>query len=302
VFLLPTENGGAIRNQLLEAGLYEHKDFFYWDYQIYDEYMKEFERPVHDHVLIMGDCAFNHISMKDENKDSFGDMIKYKFGNEKCKVLSMHGIGQRAYHNIVNALIKKSEYPKLLILQIVSEVLTSKVHLMPRSQHAELIDRILKASHPTDELIEYARLTKERFGRFQVETYTAYDGNESDNNAKLYMKMNYMFTLKETTEGVIYLIKTIKLMNSLHIPVTLYIPPVNYIFGEKCWGESFLKMYKKIFEDLWQFLKDFKFDILDASFLLEIKDFAASETIDESAKYQGRLKLLDFFENSGVFK
>jgi hypothetical protein len=60
-------------------------------------------------------------------------------------------------------------------------------------------------------------------------------------------------------------------------------------------------MYKKIFEDLWCFLENLEFSILDASFLLANEDFAMIKTIDETANYRGRLKLLDFFEKSGVF-
>ncbi|MDR1148384.1 MAG: hypothetical protein LBK66_07110, partial [Spirochaetaceae bacterium] len=198
VFLLPIENGGAIREQMLNAGLREDKDFFYWDFQVYDEYIEEFKRPVKDHTLIVGDCAFSHIALKDNNKVSLGDMIKNYLGDENCKVLSMHGMGQRAYYNITKTLLNKGEYPKLFVLEVVSEVLTSKSHIMPRTQHSGLFSKLLSViSNPSSELAEYELLTKERFERFQVELYTHYSETDNDNVAKLYMKMNYMFTLSE---------------------------------------------------------------------------------------------------------
>jgi hypothetical protein len=304
VFLLPIENGGAIREQMLNAGLREDKDFFYWDFQVYDEYIEEFKRPVKDHTLIVGDCAFSHIALKDNNKVSLGDMIKTYLGEENCKVLSMHGMGQRAFYNIIKTLISsRNEIPKRIIILIDLDVFTSKAHIMPRTQHCKLISGILESvSEPDKELVEYAMLTKERFDRFQVEAYTSYKNEGPDNIAKLYMKMNYMFQLKKSTESVLYLIKIIELMNDNNIQVTLHIPPVNYMLGEKFWGEEFTASYKSIFKDLWSFLQGLKYNVLDASFLISEQEFADVCTTDEVVNYQGRLKLMDFLIKSGVFK
>jgi hypothetical protein len=116
------------------------------------------------------------------------------------------------------------------------------------------------------------------------------------------MKMNYMFQLKKSTESVLYLIKILKLMNDKNIPVTLHIPPVNYMLGEKFWGKKFVTSYKSIFKDLWTFLQGLKYDILDASFLMNEQEFADVATTDEVVNHQGRLKLMDFFIKSGVFQ
>jgi hypothetical protein len=231
-------------------------------------------------------------------------MIKDHLGKENCKVLSMHGMGQRAFYNIINALISnRGEIPKRIIILIDLDVFTSKAHIMPRTQHCKLIGDILGlVSEPDNELVEYAMLTKERFDRFQVEAYTSYKNEGPDNVAKLYMKMNYMFTLKKNTESVLYLIKIIELMNDKNIPVTLHIPPVNYMLGKKFWGEEFITSYKNIFKELWTFLQGLEYNVLDASFLINEQEFADVCTTDEVVNYQGRLKLMDFFIESGVFQ
>jgi uncharacterized membrane protein YqaE (UPF0057 family) len=265
--------------------------------------MREFKRPVKDHTLIVGDCAFSHIALKDDNKISLGDMIKERIGEENCKVLTMHGMGQRAFYNIIRTLIdKKNELPRHIMLLLDLDVFTSKAHIMPRTQHSELINKILlSVSNPPPELSEYARLTKERFERFQVEAYTSYKDDGIGNIAKLYMKMNYMFKLKEDTESVLYLKKILKLMNEINITVTLLIPPVNYMLGEEFWGETFTISYKNIFSDLWSFLQGLKYNVLDASFLINNHEFADVNSTDEVVNYQGRLKLMDFFMKSGIF-
>jgi hypothetical protein len=251
----------------------------------------------------VGDCAFSHIALKDRNKTPLGDMIKDHLGKENCKVLSMHGMGQRAFYNIIKALLNRGEYPKLSVLETVPEVLTSKAHIMPRTQHSGLFSKLLSViSNPSSELAEYEQLTRERFERFQVETYAHYSETDNGNVAKLYMKMNYMFTLNDKSENVIYLIKNIQLLNGIGIPVILYIPPVNYIQGEIYWGKEFTEKYKKIFDDLWSILKGLKYSVLDSGFLLEHDSFADFNTIDETANIKGRLKLMDFFIESGVFQ
>ncbi|GMX66220.1 hypothetical protein Elgi_54920 [Paenibacillus elgii] len=300
VFLIAPENSGAISQQLTEAGLTEGKDWFSFDISVYDAYVSEYRRSVSEHLLVVGDCAFSHIALKDEVTDSLGEMMKARLREHRCKVLSMHGIGQQANYHIIRSLLDQKERPSSVFL-LVMEALTPKAHLMPRTQHPTLIQSLVDTvPNPRAEFTEYAKLAKERFNRFQVESFASFAKVEGDTSEKLYMQMNYLFKIREETEGVTYLKKTIQLLNDEGIPITLYIPPVNYMQGERFFGPDFKKRYMDNFTKLYSFLDkcDLKYSVTDASFLLTDDEFAAAHTTDETANYSGRSKLLNFFSES----
>lgn len=300
VFLISPENSGMINRQLMESGLKEGHDWFSFDISVYDAYIAEYRRTVANHMLVVGDCAFSHIALSDEVTDSLGDMIKEKVGQNCCKVLTMHGIGQQADYHIIRSLLDNEERPQLVLL-LVMEALTPKAHLMPRTQHPVLIQRLVDcAQHPREDFCEYAKLAEKRFNRFQVESFASFKKAGGDTNEKLYMQMNYLFKIKEETEGVVYLKKTIRMLNDEGIPIVLYIPPVNYMLGERFFGKAFKPRYTENFTKLYSFLdRDcLDYNVADASFLLSADEFAAANTIDETSNYAGRRKLLKFFSES----
>lgn len=305
VFLVSPENSGSMREQLIGAKLEEGRDWFSFDLSVYDAYLAEYQRPVDDHMLVMGDCAFSHIALTDQVTDSLGDMMKTSFGEEHCKVLAMHGFGQQAHYHILRSLLDRRERPILLLLLLVMEALTPKAHLMPRTQHPTLIRRLLDATEqPRAEFSAYAELAEERFRRFQVESFASFKKTEGDTSEKLYMQMNYLFHIKEETEGVVYLKKTIRLLNEHGIPIVLYVPPVNYMQGERFFGVDFKARYQENFTKLYGFLdrEGLDYHVADASFLLTADEFAATNTIDETSNYAGRSKLLKFFHESEVIR
>ena len=110
------------------------------------------------------------------------------------------------------------------------------------------------------------------------------------------MQVNYLFKYRDTTEGVVYLKKTLKMMNEEKIPVVLYVPPVNYYQGEKLFGTDFKVRYETNFNKLYESLdqEGIKYEVADASYLLNLDDFAAPNTIDETCNYNGRKKIMKF--------
>ena len=245
----------------------------------------------------MGDCAFTHIALDDSNFDSLGTMIRNKVGEANCKVLDMHGMGQQAYYHIAHSLIERKEKPSAFLLLLMIETMAPKVPIMPRTQHPWLIKSLSDISD-NREFSEYAKLTQERFDRFQVEAFSSFDNKigKDTEKEKLYMNINYLFKFRETTEGVVYLKKTIRMMNEENIPVILYIPPVNYFQGERLFGADFKQKYETNFIKLYETLaKDnLKYEVVDASYLLKLQDFAAPNTIDETCNYNGRLKSIQY--------
>lgn len=293
VFLVSPEGGNKIHDQLREAGLQENKEWFSFSVSAYDSYIEEYKRPLQDYLLVMGDCAFTHIAHDDSDYDSLGTMIRNKVGEARCKVLDMHGMGQQAYYHIAHSLIERNEKPSAFLLLLMIETMAPKVPIMPRTQHPWLIKSLSDLSNNT-EFIEYAKLTQERFDRFQVEAFSSFDNNIE--KEKLYMNINYLYKFRETTEGVVYLKKTIRMMNEENIPVILYIPPVNYFQGERLFGADFKQKYETNFIKLFETLEkdNLKYEVVDASYLLNLEDFAAPNTIDETCNYNGRLKLIRF--------
>ncbi len=297
MFLVPIENNEIVINQLEEAGLEENIGFLNLDFDLYDDYLREFLRPAVNHVVIFGDCAFSHVSICDKDKHSLADMIKEKHGEEKCKSLVMHGMGTRSFYHIFRALLRRNEKPRKVLFEVTPMMLAPKAYLMPRTQHPALIGKILSATkEPGADLIEYASLTQERFNKLRSESAVSFQESKNDDIIKLYMKMNYMHTIKEDNERIVYLKKLIEELNTIGIPVSLYIPPVNYKYGEKLLGGDFTVYYKEMFSSLWGFLDGLNYDALDASFLLDEIDFSLENNHDETANYAGRLKLLNFLE------
>lgn len=297
VFLVSPEGCNKIHDQLREAGLQENKEWFSFSVSAYDSYIEEYKRPLQDYLLVMGDCAFTHIALDDSNFDSLGTMIRNRVGEASCKVLDMHGMGQQAYYHIAHSLIERKEKPSAFLLLLMIETMAPKVPIMPRTQHPWLIKSLSDISN-NKEFSEYAKLTQERFDRFQVEAFSSFDNKigKDTEKEKLYMNINYLFKFRETTEGVIYLKKTIRMMNEENIPVILYIPPVNYFQGERLFGTDFKQKYETNFIKLYETLEkdNLKYEFVDASYLLKLEDFAAPNTIDETCNYNGRLKSIQY--------
>lgn len=305
VFFISPENAGNMKKQLVQVGLKENTDWFSFEFSSYDNYIKEYQRPVDNHLLAMGDCAFTHVALEDKNTDSIGGLIRNKVGSEHCKVLDMHGMGQQAYYHIAHSLINSGERPKVFLLLLMIETMAAKVPIMPRTQHSPLIKSLVNVSGNTlQDFRDYADLTEERFNRFQVESFVSLEDKLNQETEKLYMEINYLFKFRENTEGVIYLKKTIKMMNDADIPVLLYIPPVNFYQGEQLFGADFKERYHSNFEKLYTVLdkEDLKYEIADASYLLNIEDFAAPNTIDETCNYDGRIKLMNFLSQFEILK
>lgn len=305
VFLIAPENAGKIKAQLEDAGLRENKDWFSFSVSAYDSYVEEYKRQIDKYLLVMGDCAFTHIALNDKNFDSLGTMIKNEAGADRCKLLDMHGMGQQAYYHISKSLLERGERPSMFLFLLMIETMAPKVPIMPRTQHPELIRALVNASeHPNPEFVSYAALAQERFDRFQLEAFASFDDKASQKSEKLYMEVNYLFRYRETTEGVIYLKKTLQMMNEEGIPVILYVPPVNYYQGEALFGKEFKERYECNFKKLYETLdKDgLKYEVADASYLLPLEDFAAANTIDETCNYNGRKKIIQYLKQSGLLK
>lgn len=297
VVIISVENGLALKEQLEYSGFIENINYFYIENHLYDFYLKEFLDKKKICTLIMGDCGITDISKKDEIYTNLSEMLKQKLGIDHTKVLAIHAMGMRAFYHILSAHIKYIGIPDRIAIMANFETFTGKQHLLPRSQHARLIQMISEAIDNQDsELQEYAEIAKQRFENFKVDYFTSSQSTlkemSREKNDKIIIRMNYMYDLKEDNEGIVYIKKIMKMCQQYRIKLLFFIPPVNYIYAEKLYGNIFLKKYRANVMKLLNIIKNKNVEALDLSFLLKSEQFADIHTIDETANFEGRKLIL----------
>lgn len=289
--LIGTENSKDIERQLEDKGYVREIDFFVIETPLYSNYVKEFKRNYANEILIMGDCAFSKIAVSDKDVSNLREMIQEKSGEENTKVLAMHGMGEGAYYHIFNAQVEMQMKPKLLMLMIHPATLTVRNHLLPRTQHAALLQEVYEVTgEQNEEFGKYIKRAWERTQNRQLEFFTqkadAKKGNEL--KARNYFRLNYMYEFDEDVEGVVYFEKTLKAAYANEVEVVAYIPPVNYNMGELLLGDEFTNKYQKNIEQIRRIAERNKVKLLDMSYALKAEEFAEMHTPDETANEKGR--------------
>lgn len=300
VIFIAVESGEAVKKQLELKGLIDNKDFFYFGSQIYDWFMNEFKKKGNFKYLFFGDCEFTAVSLNDLCCDNLSEMAVQKFGPDSSKALTMHGMGMRAYYNMLKAQVQYGINPEKIILEVNPLTFTKTRHLLPRSQHVGLLERVAEVS-PNEELHEYIVEAKQRFNNFQSDFFVnkVKSKGESQNreSLKIYIKLNYMYKFDENVEGIVYLRKLIRYCHSNNIEIRLFLPPANYMLAEKFYGELFWDKYNLIRGGIKEIVAQENEKIVDYSKLLTEDQFAAKETPDETANYEGRKILLECLYN-----
>lgn len=297
VIINSVENGFSINSQLENDGFVKDIDYFYIENHLYDLYLKEFEKRINTDTIIMGDCGITDISKSDSDYTNLGELLKIQLG-EKTKVLAVHAMGMRAFYHVLKVHIDRIEVPKRVVIMANFETFTGKQHLLPRSQHARLIEMISNSLGNSDEeLSEYVEVTKERFNNFKVDYFASsqktLDKMSKDKNDRIVIRMNYMYELKEDNECIVYMKKIINLCNRNGIKLLFFIPPANYMYAEELYGDKFSERYDANVKKLKHIIDENNAVLLDLSYLLENDKFADVHTIDETANLEGRKKVAD---------
>lgn len=299
------ESAEGIILQLKQHGLTEGRDFVHFKPEIYENFMKEYRRPYSNKYLFFGDCEFSSISIKDTNRDNLVEMIQKECGADQAKVLAMHGMGIRAFYHILQGQIKKDMKPAKVIMEVNLLTFTKTRHLLPRSQHVELLKAVCEET-PFEELKEYVEEIKKRFNNYVTDFYVnnvkKREESQNKESLKIYIKLNYMYRFNENVEGVVYLRNMIRLCEKECIELGLFIPPVNYKLAEMFFGDSFWEKYNSIREEVIRIIQQEGIEPKDYSTKLEQSEFCTEETPDETANYNGRMVILqaindDFIED-----
>ena len=294
--LISTENSIDIEKELEGKNYCKNKDYFVIKTCLYDRYVEEFRRPYKQKILIMGDCEFSTMAACDTDFRTLAELMTEKCGRDDTKILAMHGMGLRAYYNIFRAQIAMGMKPSLLFVMVNFDTLTGKQHLLPRSQHAELIQRIYDDMEiKDDEFKTYVQLIWERSKSIQTEFFTfGHERNAvTEAKAKNYFRLNYLYRLDMNTEGIVYLNKIIDEAIKNEVKVLTFIPPVNYQLGEKLFGEKFRASYEQNVAKVKGLVGERGAELMDLSYTLTADMFADKNTPDETANDIGRAKLAD---------
>ena len=178
------------------------------------------------------------------------------------------------------------------------DTLTGKQHLLPRSQHEELLRMVYETVNlSSTEYEEYMEIVHERNKNVQAEFFTTNKyGNRnmpSEGKSKVYFRLNYLYELDVETEGIQYLVKLFQVARDRDIKVIPFIPPVNYQLGEKIFGNGFETRYSKNINKISDIVKNNGLQLLDMSYALKANEFAQPDTPDETANDLGRKKITD---------
>lgn len=292
VIINSVENGFSINEQLKNDGFVENIDYFYIENHLYELYLQEFQKTINTDIIVMGDCGITDISKDDKDYTNLGELLKNQLG-DKTKVLAVHAMGMRAFYHILKAHIGYVEVPQKVVVMANFETFTGKQHLLPRSQHARLIEMVSNAvNHQDTELSEYVKVTKERFENFKVDYFVssknALNQMSRERNDRIVVRMNYMYELQEDNECIIYMKKLVDLCKKNNIKVLFFIPPVNYMYTEELYGSKFTEKYQSNVDKLKEIVSKYGADLLDLSYLLGQDKFADIHTIDETTNYEGR--------------
>lgn len=303
VYLVSVEEGEPICEQLSGHGLKRDVDFFFPKPDLYQRFINEFERSMQNEILIMGDCMFEVVAFDDIQKDSLAEIMQQKLGRENVKHLTMHGMGLPTFYHMLKAQLNNKMKPSIFVVMLNFETLTGKQHLLPRSQHTELVKKAAAlSSDPDGELKEYVRVVEERVKNVQAEFFTTnnYSSNKlsnndkgriSDNAAKVFFKLNYMYKLNPDIESIMYLKKIMDLAKKNNFKLLPFVPPVNYERGTELFGERFENAYNYNLKLLNDIISEQGFSLLDLSHICTKELFAHTTTPDETTNYYGREKV-----------
>lgn len=305
VYLVSVEEGASICRQLEREGLKHDVDFYFPKPNLYERFINEYKRNIDKEILVMGDCMFEVVSFEDENKDSLADMLYEKYGLENIKLLTMHGLSLPGFYHMLKGQINCSMIPSIVVLMLNFETLTGKQHLLPRSQHTQLIKAAYDYSpDPDGELEKYVMITEQRVKNIQAEFFTTNkfsakksnneQGKISDTASKVFFKINYLYTLDTEIESIQYLKKIMNLAHEYKFHLIPFVPPVNYQRGSELFGENrFESSYGDNLAKLSEVVKNGGFELLDLSHICDNTEFAHTTTPDETTNCLGRKKIIE---------
>lgn len=303
VFLVSVEEGDGICKQLEQNEMIRDVDYFFPKSNLYEIFLKEYNRPLENGILFLGDCMFEVIAFDDEDKTSISEML-YQHLGDGIKCLTMHGLSAPGFLHMVRGQINSEMVPRCIVMMMNFETLTGKQHLLPRSQHSFLIRSTCETTpDPDGKMAEYLKVVEERVNNINAEFFTTSKFSSNSNNnvgrisdaaAKVFFKLNYLYSLDTETESIECIRSIMRISKEHSIEVIPFVPPVNYERGIELFGqEIFETKYNDNLNKLKTVISEEGFDLLDLSHICSKEEFAHVTTPDETTNYIGRMHVVN---------
>lgn len=310
IYLSPSENNNAILKQLNDAGLQDNVDFF--DLKIkFDDYKEVIERikdQKESSIVLIGDCASADYVVGDGIvSDPLLEVMEKNLFCNDCKAYTFDGIDPILAYYILKADHKLSKVSpkKCTIIAGVYSLSPNYCRMLGKTNWTQIksfIEELLQIFPGDEEILSY----HEKICKFlnqSVKMKAApknYDNN--DKKARLY-KLKYNYSIREFDESIVYLKKIIKYMNDNDIEATLLFPPVNFEVGEQLCGAEFKVKYTAILDNVHSFLKEYKYNTIDASFIASSEYFVFTpQDVEPVLSGEGQRLLLDYLREQDEFR
>lgn len=291
--LVSTENSEEIEKMLEAEGYKKDENYFVIKNNLYASYCNSFFRRDNIDYILFGDCYFTELDVDDLEDKSMGEIAIEKLGEDRAKVLSIHGMCIPSFYYLMQMQIKLGVIPRAVAFIVNIPFCNSIQTKLPQSQHARLMQMIQRGMpESTDEFDQYVMLTEKRSHNINTGSFSArvsVNAQNSSHMEKLLTKTRYMYEFKGDNENIIYLKKMIELLQSHNIKPVPFIPALNYHVGIEFYGEDFTSRYSAICENIKECIKEYDVELLDMSFLLGKEDYSG-ERMTKFPDHRGKDK------------
>lgn len=303
--LIPLESGEEVKRQLELEGLEERVNFEIVYVATNDLYVEEFCRNYEKKILLFSGGFTDILTLNESNSVSLKDKIWGEFGRENIKILSIACAGMCFFYQILRLLAIRGDVPKEVWLLIDFELLTDYHHLLPRAQHAELLNLLLVQLGITDaEFEEYIQLAKRRSVDFKMEyRYSPqrmadeYGRINMEEIQKEFLRQEFLYILNTDSEELIYLKRILEFCNERKIKVRVILQPIDYDKMVEYYDTEFEEVYRINRDKLQKLIGDFGGNYYDMSTTLAGKDFAITEGCYDAIYANGQDKIIRFLKD-----
>ena len=305
IFLCPIENGKSILEQLEETGRKENVDFFNLDFYFTDylDIINELSNIEGDFSLAFGCCILSSYILGEKRLPSLGKQMQKELFGESCIICALPGFSPENYYYVLRMCMLQQKMPEFVIMALDYSSLSPYNNMMIGKQNQEqitsFVEKMAELVPENEEIQQFLELNHKRLEKSMHggKLVSAEDSKEAIR--KVY-KLKYLFNMKEQDDSVVYTKKILEMMNEANIPVYLQFLPVDYMRGMEICGEGFRKQYESIKNQYLSFLKEYRYEIIDSSFIAPQDCFVLpteKPDIDPFLNEKGQRILLQFMKD-----
>lgn len=254
--------------------------------------LEDFQKDNAAGIVILGDCAANVISLKDESKMSLEELL---YAEGKVKVLALNGLYMRAYYNILLMCLERMKDIKKVVVLLDTGIFQEKFCYYSGNQHVRLMEALQEVSGNKDnEVMTFLEEARKRESTENLIAQTSpnrtdnISGEELERARKMHMRLNYLYPVKTETESFRYLELFVKECALRAVEVMGVLMPINNEMGERYFGEAFYEKYEKISKEITNCIQQNGGTVLDLSYTLKNTEFISIRSTNEGMTEYGR--------------